>query len=104
MGRPRKQRRLSRDFDAAYGHTGRPGVPPEQLLKALLLQALYSIPREIKLMEAIDFNLLYRWFLGMKIDAPVWTPEVFSMNRKRFLDHDRIMPRLRGGAIPRAVA
>ena len=83
-------RSMSRDFDAAYGYTGRPGIPPEQLLKALLLQALYSIPSEIKLMEAIDFNLLYRWFLGMKIDASVWTPEVFSMNRQRFLDHDLV--------------
>ncbi len=74
------------DFAAAYGRTGRPSVPPEQLLKALLLQALYSIPSEIKLMQAIDFNLLYRWFLDLG-DRPAWTPEVFSMNRKRFADH-----------------
>ena len=79
-------RDMRRDFNAAYSHTGRPGVPPEQLLKALLLQALYSIPSEIKLMQAIDFNLLYRWFLDLG-DAPAWTPEVFSMNRKRFAEH-----------------
>ena len=77
-------------FEGAYSDTGRPGVPPEQLLKSLLLQALYSIPSEIKLMEAIDFNLLYRWFLDLPVDAPVWTPEAFSMNRQRFLDHDLV--------------
>lgn len=78
------------DFEAAYSHTGRPGVPPEQLLKALLLQALYAIPSEIKLMEAIDYNLLYRWFLDLPADAKVWTPEAFSMNRQRFIDHDLV--------------
>ena len=59
------------DLEAAYSHTGRPGVPPEQMLKALLLQALYSIPSEIKLMEAIDFNLLYRWFLDLELDPEI---------------------------------
>ena len=77
---------MRKDFNEAYSRTGRPGVPPEHLLKALLLQALYSIRSEIQLMQAIDFNLLYRWFLDLH-DAPVWTPEVFSMNRKRFADH-----------------
>ncbi|MBI1338465.1 MAG: IS5 family transposase [Phycisphaera sp.] len=81
---------MRRDFEAAYSHTGRPGVPPEQLLKALLLQALYSIPSEIKLMEAIDYNLLYRWFLDLPVDTKVWTPEAFSMNRQRFIDHDLV--------------
>lgn len=81
---------MRNDFEAAYSHTGRPGVPPEQMLKALLLQALYSIPSEIKLMEAIDYNLLYRWFLDLAADAPVWTPEAFSMNRQRFIDHDLV--------------
>jgi len=88
-------REMRADFAAAYGKTGlsacnaqagRPSVPPEQILKALLLQALYSIPSEIKLMQAIDFNLLYRWFLDLG-DRPAWTPEVFSMNRRRFADH-----------------
>ncbi len=83
-------RSMRADFDAAYSHTGRPGIPPERLLKALLLQALYSIPSEIKLMEAVDFNLLYRWFLDLKVDEAVWTPEAFSMNRQRFLDHDLV--------------
>lgn len=77
---------MSRDFNAAYSQTGRRSVPPEQLLKALLLQALYSIRSEIQLMQAIHFNLLYRWFLDLH-DGPVWTPEVFSMNRQRFADH-----------------
>ena len=83
-------RSMRRDFNAAYSHTGRPGVPPEQLLKALLLQALYSIPSEIKLMEAIDFNLLYRWFIELPVEQKVWTPESFSMNRQRFIDHDLV--------------
>jgi transposase len=82
-------RDMRRDFDAAYSHTGRPGVPPEQLLKAMLLQALYSIRSEIQLMQAVDFNLLYRWFLDLG-DRPVWTPEVFSMNRERFADNDLV--------------
>lgn len=80
---------MNRDFTAAYSRMGRPGVPPEQLLKALLLQALYSIRSEIQLMQAIHFNLLYRWFLDLH-DAPVWTPEVFSMNRRRFAEHDLV--------------
>lgn len=78
---------MRRDFNAAYSRMGRPSIPPEQLLKALLLQALYSIRSEIQLMQAIDFNLLYRWFLDLPGDEPVWTPEVFSMNRQRFAEH-----------------
>ena len=77
---------MRKDFDEAYSRTGRRSVPPEHLLKALMLQALYSIRSEIQLMHAIDFNLLYRWFLDLH-DTPVWTPEVFSMNRKRFAEH-----------------
>lgn len=75
------------DFHAAYSPVGRPGIPPEQLLKALLLQALFSIRSEIQLMQAIRFNLLYRWFLDLGLDETVWTPEVFSMNRERFEKH-----------------
>lgn len=82
-------RAMSRDFTAAYSQMGRPSIAPEQLLKALLLQALYSIRSEILLMQAIQFNLLYRWFLDLS-DRPVWTPEVFSMNRKRFAEHDLV--------------
>lgn len=78
---------MRRDFNAVYSHTGRPGIPPEQLLKALLLQALYSIPSEIKLMESICYNMLYRWFLDLPLDQEVWTPESFSMNRQRFEVH-----------------
>lgn len=75
------------DFEAAYSHTGKPGIPPEQMLKGLLLQTLYSIRSERKLMEAIDFNLLYRWFLDLPVDVPVWTPEAYSVNRERFIEH-----------------
>lgn len=81
---------LRADFEAAYSDVGRPGIPPEQLLGALLLQALYAIPSERRLMEALDFNLLYRWFLDLPADAAVWTPECFSMNRRRFIEHDLV--------------
>lgn len=80
---------MHRDFNAAYSRMGRPSIPPEQLLKAMLLQALYSIRSEIQLMQAIHFNLLYRWFLDLG-DVPAWTPEVFSMNRQRFAEHDLV--------------
>ena len=91
--RPVKQRAdavlvsMSRRFSAAYGKTGRPGIPPERLIKALLLQALYSIRSEIQLCEQIGYNMLYRWFLDMQPSDVVWTPEVFSMNRRRFAEH-----------------
>jgi transposase len=78
---------MSRDFNAAYGKTGRPGVPPERLLKALLLQSLYSIRSEIQLCEQIGYNLLFRWFLDLQPSERIWTPEVFSMNRQRFEEH-----------------
>ena len=81
---------MRKDFNSAYSHIGRPSIPPEQLLKALLLQALYSIRSEIQLLQAIEFNLLYRWFLDIAGDAEVWTPEVFSMNRRRFAEHDLV--------------
>ncbi|MBK9126282.1 MAG: IS5 family transposase [Phycisphaerales bacterium] len=78
---------MSRDFNAAYGRTGRPSIPPERLIKALLLQALYSVRSDIQLCEQIGYNLLFRWFLDMQPSEQVWTPEVFSMNRQRFADH-----------------
>jgi len=78
---------MSRDFNAAYGRTGRPSVPPERLIKALLLQALYSIRSEIQLCEQIGYNLLFRWFLDMQPSERAWTPEVFSMNRRRFAEY-----------------
>ena len=78
---------MSRRLGRAYGRTGRPSVPPERLIKALLLQALYSIRSEIQLCEQIRYNMLYRWFLDMAPSETVWTPEVFSMNRARFDAH-----------------
>jgi transposase len=78
---------MSRRFNMAYGQTGRRSIPPERLIKALLLQALYSVRSEIQLCEQISYNMLYRWFLDMTPSESVWTPEVFSMNRKRFDQH-----------------
>jgi transposase len=98
---------MRRDFNAAYSRLGRPSIPPEQLLKALLLQALYSIRSEILLMQAIDYNLLYRWFLDLPGDEPVWTPEVFSMNRERFAEHrllEKFFDRIVGEAITEQLA
>lgn len=77
---------MSRRFNRIYSHTGRPGIPPERLLKALLLQVLYGIRSEQLLLEQIDFNLLYRWFVGMAPDDTVWDETVFSKNRERLLD------------------
>jgi transposase len=78
---------MRRDFANAYSDRGRPGIPPEQMLKALLLRSIYSIPSERRLMEAIEFNLLYRWFVDLPPDEPAWTPETFSINRERFMKH-----------------
>jgi len=78
--------RLSPQFDAIYIRFGRPSIPPEQLLRALLLQALYTIRSERQLMEQLDYNLLFRWFVGLGIDAAVWSPTTFSKNRDRLLD------------------
>ena len=77
------------DFSAAYSRMGRRSVPPEQLLKAMLLQALYSIRSETQLMQQIDFNLLYRWFLDLG-DEPAWVPETFCENRDRFEEFDLV--------------
>jgi transposase len=79
---------LSVDFDQLYGRIGRPGVPPEKLLRALLLQAFYSIRSERQLMERLDFDLLFRWFVGLGIDDPVWDHSTFSKNRDRLLAGD----------------
>lgn len=78
---------MGRDFDKAYGTTGRVGIPPESLLKALLLRALFAIPSERRLCEACEFNVLYRWFIDWPVERAMWTPEVFSMNRERFEQH-----------------
>jgi transposase len=80
--------RLSPSFDAIYVHFGRPSIAPEKLLRALLLQALYTIRSERQLMEQLDYNLLFRWFVGLGIDDAVWSPTTFTKNRDRLLDGD----------------
>jgi len=76
---------LSPQFEAIYAKQGRPSIPPEQLLRALLLQVLYSIRSERLLMEQLDYNLLFRWFVGLELDDKVWVPTVFTKNRDRLL-------------------
>jgi transposase len=80
--------RLSPRFGTLYVNFGRPSTPPEKLLRALLLQALYTIRSERQLMEQLDFNLLFRWFVGLGIDDAVWSPTTFTKNRDRLLDGD----------------
>jgi transposase len=80
--------RLSPKFGALYVNFGRPSIPPEQLLRALLLQALYTIRSERQLMEQIEYNLLFRWFVGLGMDDAVWAPTTFTKNRDRLLDGD----------------
>lgn len=77
---------LSPRFGALYVNWGRPSIPPERLLRALLLQVLYTIRSERQLMEQLDYNLLFRWFVGLGIDDPVWAPTTFTKNRDRLLD------------------
>jgi len=79
---------LSERFDAMYATTGRPSIPPQKLLRAQLIQMLYSVRSERLLMEEIDYSLLYRWFVGMNLDEPVWDVTVFTKNRDRLLDGD----------------
>ena len=74
---------LNRSLEALYGSEGRPSIPPEQLLSALLLQVFYGIRSERQLMEQLDYNLLYRWFVGLSPDDPVWDPTTFTKNRDR---------------------
>jgi transposase len=81
-------RKLSPLFDDMYSWTGRPSIPPEKLLRALLLQMLYSIRSERLLMEEIDYSILFRWFVGMNLDDEVWDPTTFTKNRERLLDAD----------------
>ncbi len=77
--------RMSPLFDELYSHTGRPSIPPEKLLRALLLQVLYTIRSERMLMEQLDYNLLFRWFVGLNMDDAVWDATVFTKNRDRVL-------------------
>jgi len=79
---------LSPQFASLYATQGRPSVPPEQLLRALLLQALYTIRSERLLIEQLEYNLLFRWFVGLAMDAPVWVPTTFTKNRERLIAGD----------------
>jgi transposase len=79
---------LSSVFCQMYSHTGRPSIPPERLLKAMLLQVLYSIPSNVKLVEQIHFNVLFRWFLGLGLDEKVWDHSSFSTNQERLIQTD----------------
>jgi transposase len=78
---------MRRDFDKAYARMGRPSIPPEMLLKALLLQALYSVRSERQLVEQVQMNLLYRWFIDLSLDGAVWNATTFTKNRERFESH-----------------
>ena len=79
---------MSTRFDAMYSKTGRPSIPPEKLLRAQLIQMLYSVRSERLLMEEIDYSMLYRWFVGMNLDESVWDVTVFTKNRNRLLEGD----------------
>ena len=79
---------MSERFDGMYSSTGRPSIPPEKLLRAQLIQMLYSIRSERLLMEEIDYSVLFRWFAGMNLDEPVWDVTVFTKNRNRLLEGD----------------
>lgn len=81
-------RDMSPLFEQLYSRVGRPSIPPEKLLRALLLQVLYTIRSERLLMEQLDYNLLFRWFVGLNLDDPVWDASTFSKNRDRLLEGD----------------
>ena len=79
---------MSQRFDSMYAKTGRPSIAPERLLRAQLIQMLYSVRSERLLMEEIDYSMLFRWFVGMNLDEPVWDVTVFTKNRDRLLEGD----------------
>jgi transposase len=79
---------LSSEFSALYALMGRPSIPPEKLLRAMLLQAFYTIRSERQLMERLEFDLLFRWFVGMGVDDRAWDHSTFSKNRERMLEGD----------------
>src|SRR5882757_5620418 len=79
---------LSGEFSALYSRSGRPSIPPEKLLRAMLLQAFYSIRSERQLMERLEFDLLFRWFVGIGVDDTAWDHSTFSKNRERLLEGD----------------
>jgi transposase len=79
---------LSAEFARLYSRMGRPSIPPEKLLRALLIQVLYSIRSERQLIEQLDYNLLYRWFVSLSMDDPIWDVTVFTKNRERLIQGD----------------
>jgi transposase len=79
---------LSEDFEEMYARVGRPSIAPEWLLRAMLLQALYTIRSERQLVEQLNYNLLFRWFVGLRMDEVVWDASSFSKNRQRLLEHE----------------
>src|ERR1700722_20098292 len=79
---------LSRDFNKLYARDGRPSIAPERLLRALLLQAFYTVRSERQLMEQLEYNLLFRWFVGLSMDDAAWDATVFCKNRDRLLNGD----------------
>jgi len=81
---------LDKEFDEAYESTGRHSIPPEYLIRASLLQVFYGIRSEIQLMEQLQYNLLYRWFVGLDMDSSVWVPETFSVNRDRLYNKELV--------------
>lgn len=81
-------RAMAKDFDGMYAKTGRPSVPPERLLRAVLLQVFYSVRSERLLIEQMNYNLLFRWFVSLEMDEPVWNHVVFSKNRERLLNQE----------------
>ena len=81
-------RAMAKEFDGMYAKTGRPSVPPERLLRSVLLQIFYSVRSERMLMEQMSYNLLFRWFVGLELDEPVWNHAVFSKNRDRLLNQE----------------
>ena len=81
-------KQLSQLFSGMYANVGRRSIPPEKLLRALLLQVLYTVRSERMLMEQLEYNLLFRWFVGLNMDEPVWDVTVFTKNRARLLEAD----------------
>jgi transposase len=92
---------LSPQFDRIYAQLGRPSIPPEKLLRALLLQVLYSVRSERMLMEELNYNLLFRWFVGLNPDDAVWNPTTFTKNRERLL-HGEIAERFFAAVLKQA--
>src|ERR1700679_2619496 len=91
--------RMERELDAMYARRGRPSVAPERLLRAQLLMVLYSIRSERPLMEQLDYNLLFRWFVGLEMDDPVWDVTVFTKEEPRAPDRGRGQSAVAGGGV-----